>query len=73
MNIQNMGTCEPVLSDCHFNLSIFPGSFNGSLSSLPAHELGSIAIREALKRAGVKGDEVSEVILGQVLVAGRLV
>ena len=29
------------------------GSFNGSLSSLPAHELGKVAIEAALKRAGV--------------------
>ncbi|GFO13826.1 myosin-vi [Plakobranchus ocellatus] len=47
------------------------GSFNGALSSFPAHELGSIAIKEALNRAKVKGNEVSEVILGQVLTAGQ--
>jgi acetyl-CoA C-acetyltransferase len=47
------------------------GSFNGSLSSLPAHELGAIAIAEAIKRAGVEPGEVSEVILGQVLAAGQ--
>ncbi|BFZ24710.1 hypothetical protein BsWGS_27749 [Bradybaena similaris] len=47
------------------------GSFNGALSSIPAHDLGSIVIKEALNRAGVKGDEVSEVILGQSLVAGQ--
>jgi len=46
------------------------GSFNGSLSSLPAHALGEVAIREALKRAGVEPGEVSEVVLGQVLTAG---
>jgi acetyl-CoA C-acetyltransferase len=47
------------------------GSFNGSLSSLPAHELGKVAIAEALKRAGVDTKEVSEVILGQILTAGQ--
>ncbi|KAK6986624.1 acetyl-CoA acetyltransferase [Biomphalaria glabrata] len=47
------------------------GSFNGSLSGLAAHELGSIAIKEALNRAGVKSDEVSEVIMGQVLTGGQ--
>lgn len=47
------------------------GSFNGALSSLPAHELGGVAIKEALNRAKVKGNEVSEVILGQVLTAGQ--
>jgi acetyl-CoA C-acetyltransferase len=46
------------------------GSFNGALSSLPAHELGAIAIRAVLERAGVAADEVDEVILGQVLQAG---
>ena len=46
------------------------GSFNGSLSSVPAHYLGEVAIREALKRAGVDPSEVSEVVLGQVLTAG---
>ena len=46
------------------------GAFNGALSSLPAHELGKIAITEALKRAKVDAKEVSEVILGHVLTAG---
>ena len=45
------------------------GSFGGSLSSLSAAELGQIAIEEALSRAAVSGDEVDEVILGQVLTA----
>lgn len=47
------------------------GSFNGSLSALPAHELGKVAIQEALKRAGVEGSQVSEVIMGQILTAGQ--
>jgi acetyl-CoA C-acetyltransferase len=46
------------------------GAFNGSLSSVPAHYLGEVAIREALRRAGVEPGEVSEVVLGQVLTAG---
>ena len=46
------------------------GSFNGSLSSLPASELGVVAIQAALGRAKVAADEVDEVILGQVLQAG---
>ena len=45
------------------------GSFNGSLSSLPAHELGKIAITAALERAKVPVGDVSEVIMGQVLAA----
>src|SRR5881275_1487150 len=47
------------------------GAFNGALSSLPAHELGKVAIQEALKRADVEGAQVSEVILGQILTAGQ--
>ena len=46
------------------------GSFNGALSSLPGHDLGAIAIRAALERAGVDPASVDEVILGQVLQAG---
>ncbi|KAL8570582.1 Acetyl-CoA acetyltransferase, cytosolic [Nucella lapillus] len=45
--------------------------FNGALSTLAVHGLGSIAIKAALTHAGVEGDEVSEVILGQVLTAGE--
>lgn len=47
------------------------GAFNGCLSSLRAHELGSQAIAEALKRAGLEGENVSEVIMGQVHTAGQ--
>lgn len=43
------------------------GAFLGSLSSLTAPQLGSIAIREALHRGGVTGSEVDEVLFGQVL------
>ncbi len=46
------------------------GNFLGGLSTLSAAELGQIAITEALSRAKVSPDEVSEVILGQVLTAG---
>lgn len=46
------------------------GSFQGALSSLSAPRLGAVAIRAALERASVKPDEVSEVILGEVLTAG---
>jgi len=47
------------------------GSFNGALSSLAAHELGAIAIKGALERAGVAPEEVDEVIMGQILIAGE--
>ena len=46
------------------------GSFNGALASLPAHELGKVAIKAVLERARVEAGEVSEVILGQILAAG---
>jgi len=47
------------------------GAFNGALSTLPAHELGKVAIEAALARAGVESQRVSEVILGQILTAGQ--
>jgi acetyl-CoA C-acetyltransferase len=46
------------------------GSFNGVFSNVPATKLGSIAIAEAVKRAGLSGDEVDEVYMGCVLPAG---
>ncbi|HEY5289745.1 MAG TPA: acetyl-CoA C-acetyltransferase [Caulobacteraceae bacterium] len=46
------------------------GSFNGALSSLPAHDLGKIAIAAAIERAGIPAADVDEVIMGQVLQAG---
>ena len=47
------------------------GAFNGSLSGVPAHYLGQVAMTEALKRAGVDGADVEEVIFGQILTAGQ--
>ena len=47
------------------------GSFNGALSSKPAHELGAAAIKAALEAAKVEPAEVDEVILGQILAAGE--
>jgi len=47
------------------------GAFNGTLSSLSAHELGKVAITAALERAGVEAPRVSEVIIGQILTAGE--
>lgn len=46
------------------------GSFNGALSSVSAVDLGATAITEALRRSGIAGTDVSEVIFGQVLTAG---
>jgi len=45
------------------------GTFNGSLSTLPAHKLGEIVMKETLKRTGVAGEDISEVIMGQILTA----
>ena len=47
------------------------GSFLGSFATVPAHELGRQAIAAALDQAGVAPEDVSEVILGQVLTAGH--
>jgi acetyl-CoA C-acetyltransferase len=46
------------------------GKFGGTLAKTPAADLGAHVIRKALERAGVKPDQVSEVIMGQVLAAG---
>ena len=46
------------------------GKFQGGLASLSAPELGAIAVREAVARAGLEAAQVSEVILGNVLAAG---
>ncbi|XP_075226831.1 acetyl-CoA acetyltransferase 2 [Lycorma delicatula] len=47
------------------------GSFCGSLSSLKSHEMGCIVIREVLEKLKIQPDEVSEVIIGQTLIAGQ--
>jgi len=47
------------------------GSFNGAFAGVPAHDLGAAVIKAALERAKVAPNEVSEVILGQVLGAGQ--
>jgi acetyl-CoA C-acetyltransferase len=55
-----------ILSACRTPI----GKFRGSLSWLPAVELGAIAVREAVSRAGVEPAEIEEVIFGNVLSAG---
>jgi acetyl-CoA C-acetyltransferase len=47
------------------------GSFNGSLSSVPASHLGMVALKAAMERARIEPSEVDEVILGQILTAGQ--
>ena len=46
------------------------GSFQGALANIPAAELGAAVIRQLLQTTGIKGEQVDEVILGQVLTAG---
>ena len=46
------------------------GKFGGSLAKTPASELGAVVIKDLLRRTGLTGDQISEVILGQVLAAG---
>jgi acetyl-CoA C-acetyltransferase len=47
------------------------GSFNGAFANMPAHDLGTIVLKEVLERAGVDAKEVDEVILGQILTAAQ--
>src|SRR5829696_8478699 len=47
------------------------GSFNGAFATMPAHDLGAVAIKAALERAGLEPGRVSEVIMGQILTAAQ--
>ncbi len=47
------------------------GSFNGSLANLTAAKLGAFAIRESVNRAGIKGEDVDEAIMGNVISAAQ--
>lgn len=46
------------------------GSFNGPLSALTAPQLGAVVVKEAVKRSGIKNEDIDEVIMGNVLTAG---
>lgn len=63
-----------IINNLIFSSSLFSptGSFNGTLSTVPVYELCSVVIKDVLQRAGVKPEEVSEVIIGHVLTAGTL-
>lgn len=52
-------------------LFLVSGCLNGALSSLAAHELGTVCVKELCNRTGVAPGDISEVILGQVLTAGN--
>ncbi len=47
------------------------GKFQGTLSGLPATKLGAVAVQAAVERAGIKADEIEEVIMGNVVQAGE--
>ena len=47
------------------------GKFGGSLKNFKATDLGGLAIKEALKRAGIEGNQVDEVVYGMVVPAGQ--
>jgi acetyl-CoA C-acetyltransferase len=55
-----------IISGCRTSV----GKFQGSLSDLSATQLGAIAVREAVKRAGLNSDQIDECIMGNVLPAG---
>lgn len=59
--------CEPVILSA---VRTPTGSFQGALSKLSAPELGSIAIKAAVERAGIPVDRINEVIMGHVVQAG---
>ena len=42
------------------------GKYGGSLKTVPSHELGALVVKEALRRSGANGNEIDEVILGEV-------
>ena len=46
------------------------GTYKGSLKDIKSDQLGSIVIKEVLKKSKIKEDEIDEVIMGQVLTAG---
>ena len=46
------------------------GTFNRSLKNMQAHDLGSIVIKEAIKKSNLKSNDIDDIIIGQVLTAG---
>tara|TARA_B100000745_G_scaffold6399_1_gene5352 strand:+ start:49 stop:387 length:339 start_codon:yes stop_codon:yes gene_type:complete len=46
------------------------GTFRGSLKKMQAHDLGSIVIKEVIKKSNLKSNEIDEIIMGQVLTGG---
>ena len=46
------------------------GTFNGALKDMEAHDLGSIVIKEIIKKSNLKPNDIHDLIMGQVLTAG---
>jgi len=63
MNTQDIVLCHPVRTAI--------GAFNGSLRATPATELGAVAVRETLRRAGLDAEEIGAVVMGNVIQAGN--
>ncbi|WP_420135080.1 thiolase family protein [Rhodopseudomonas sp.] len=63
MSARDIVLCHPVRTAI--------GAYNGALKGTPATELGSVAIREALRRAGLAPDTVGSVVMGNVIQAGN--
>ncbi|MBN3787805.1 thiolase family protein [Burkholderia sp. Ac-20353] len=63
MSTREIVICHPVRTPI--------GTFNGSLKDTPATELGSIAVRETLRRSGLDGAAVDTVVMGNVIQAGN--
>ena len=51
-------------------VNVILGSTNKSLKNIPSEELGSVVIKEAIKRSNIKSSDVDETIMGQVLTGG---
>jgi len=62
MSIRNVVLCAPVRTAI--------GTYGGTLKDTPAPELGAAAIRESLARAGLHGEDVGTVVMGNVIQAG---
>jgi acetyl-CoA C-acetyltransferase len=63
-----MSTQDPVVIVAAKRTAI--GNLGGTISAIPAHELGKLVIENVLQETGIKAAEIDEVILGQVLTAG---
>src|SRR5215472_13085190 len=63
MSTREVVLCNPIRTPI--------GAFNGSLKGVPATELGTVVVRETLKRSGLEADRLGSVIMGNVIQAGN--